>query len=221
MSRLFSRLENTGQGRSDAMPLPEQSGPDLQPEGAAPLAGPTQAGATPLTSGASTMAPLVPRYSISAHLSTPLAAPMASKRPDWGVRLWLFSLLLLIALALLMLALPERLYPLSLQRQAPEYPLPNAAPVARVQEPAPIPIPVPAPGPAASRPASPPAALPTRAEPAPAPAPAPAPPTARAEPRTTPAPGVRAPVKPASPGIGAAACSEAMLALNLCTLPPP
>lgn len=209
MSRLFSRLENIGQGRSDDAPSPAHPAPDPQPETAAPPASFVQAGAVPLPSGAPTIPQLVPAYSISANLSMAPPAPVASTRPDWGVRLWLFSLLLLIALALLMLALPERMYPISLQRQTPVDAQPSTAPIASVPEPAP------APAPAASIPASPPAVQPVPAEPAPAPAPTPR--AARPEPRTTAPPVFRAPARPASPGSGAAACSDAMLALNLCS----
>ena len=206
MSRLFSRLENIGQGRSDDAPSPAHPAPDPQPETAAPPASFVQAGAVPLPSGAPTIPQLVPAYSISANLSMAPPAPVASTRPDWGVRLWLFSLLLLIALALLMLALPERMYPISLQRQTPVDAQPSTAPIASVPEPAP------APAPAASIPASPPAVQQVPVEPAPTPTP-----RARPEPRTTAPPVVRAPARPASPGSGAAACSDAMLALNLCS----
>ncbi len=209
MSRLFSRLENIGQGRSDDTPSPGQPGPDPQPETAVPPASFAQADAVPLTAGAPTVPKLAQPYSISANLSMAQPAPVASTRPDWGVRLWLLSLLLLIALALLMLALPERMYPTSLQRQAPADVQPSAAPVASVPEPAPVQMPAPP----APLPASPPAVQPVPAEPAPAPTPR----SARPEPRTTAPPVVRALPRPASPGSGAAACSEAMLALNLCS----
>lgn len=211
MSRLFSRLENIGQGRSDDAPSPGHPAPDPQPETAALPASFIQAGAVPLPAGAPTVPQLVQPYSISANLSMAPPSPGASTRPDWGVRLWLCSLMLLIAVALLMLALPERMYPTFLQRHAPADAPSSAAPVASVAEPAPAQ----APAPAASIPVSPPVVQPVPAEPAPAPVPTPR--AARPEPRTTAPPVVRAPARPASPGSGAAACSDAMLALNLCS----
>ena len=224
MSRLFSRLENIGQGPGDDAPLPEHSVPDLQSDTAAPVASFAQAGAAPLPSGVPAMSQPIPGYAISAHLSVAPAAPGASARPDWGVRLWLASLLLLIALALLMLDLPERMYPLALQRQTPALVQPGTAPMAAVPESAPARLPAPLPKSApAAVPVSPQAVQPVPAEPGPATATAtaPVPRTARPEPRTTAAPVARAPARPVGPADGTAACSEAMLAMNLCSLPSP
>ncbi|MET0962011.1 MAG: hypothetical protein ABWY05_04230 [Noviherbaspirillum sp.] len=198
MSRLFSRLENIGEGRGDN----ELSPPHV--EAAAPAAAPAEPDAAPAPARADGMQSVLPGYAISSRLSVAPAPPMQS--PVWPLRLWFFSLVFLIALSLLMLVVPERLYSPSQQKQAPVVLQPEATPLAPARA-AP-------PSPAVLETAPPPASADT-----PVPVPVPAAPTPRPEPRVIAAPVPPAPVQahPAAPASGAAACSEAMLALSLCT----
>ena len=230
MSRLFSRLENRGQDPDDGT-LPasrsEADRPDNAKVDASAFAS-TWPGsdihANALPGQLPAMQPLVPGYAISANpgmavLSTPFVA-----RPVWPVWLWLASLLLLLGLSLLILALPERLLPLPKQPPAAvSPPMVAPAPAAVV-----VPAATPAGKPAAAAAIAPsPASVArtggasitsTAASAIATPARMPEPP--RAGPRTSPAvpapAAAVAPVAPPGPS-GDAACSEAMLAMNLCS----
>lgn len=212
MSRLFSRLENRGQDEAGlAPPAGPAPVPDALPGAAADVpaeAGSGNAAPAPAAANSPVMPPLVPGYAISTSLSLPaLPPPVPETRPAWPVSLWLASLLLLIGLSLLVLAMPERLLPAAGQPQE----TPQAAPAVPAE---------PSAGPpsaaAAGSPAAPPKSAIVTAVPALPPASAP-----RAEPRSsaaTPTPAPSTPAAPAPlPSGGSAACSEAMLAMNLCS----
>lgn len=211
MSRLFSRLENRGQDEAGLAP---PAGPALVP-GAHPAAEvPAEAGSgsaapSPAAANSPDMPPLVPGYAISTSLSLPALPPppVPGTRPAWAVRLWLASLLLLIGLSVLVLAMPERLLPGAVQRTQNTQQAAPAVPAAASD--------APPSAAAAGSPAPPPASaivtvvprLPSTSAP-------------RAEPRSRTAP----PAPPAAAGAlaplpsgGSAACSEAMLAMNLCS----
>lgn len=217
MSRLFSRLENMGQDQNDS------ASPDPPPradrrenaQDDAPASAETGSGthATAVSAELPSMRPLVPGYAISSSLG--MAAPPAPvvARPVWPVRLWLLSLLLLPGLSLSILAVPERLLPLATQARTSASAVPDArvlAPAAATPAVDARPDRAPAPSAAAS-------AIVT-------PTPVPAPSAPRAEPRSRITAAVPAPVIiPAAPLHPAAdaACSEAMLAMNLCSKPSP
>lgn len=211
MSRLFSRLENRGQDEAGlASPAGPAPLPDAHPDADVPAeAGSGDAAPAPAAANSPVMPPLVPGYAISTSLSPPALPPppVPGTRPAWPVSLWLASLLLLIGLSLLVLAVPERLLPAAGQPQK----TPQAAPAVPVEPSAGSPSAA-----AAGSPAAPPSSAIVNAVPALPPASAP-----RAEPRSraaTPTPAPSAPAAPAPlPSGGSAACSEAMLAMNLCS----
>lgn len=200
MSRLFSRLEDIGHDQTDTVPPAESALKADTHADAASLVPSDDDTRTPDAGmpGQPAMAPLVPGYAIPSRLAvSPQLRPVAA-RPVWPVRLWLASLLLLIGLSLLMLALPEHLLPLAVQQRpagaAPDVPAvsrPDATPAR----------------PAATPPAS---AVTGMVRPVPT---APAP---RAEPRTTRPVATPAAPAPSQPN-GSPACSEAMLAMSLCS----
>ena len=120
MSRLFSQLENIGHDRTEVErpaadqeaaatgvpPASAQAGPQNQSAAPPP---PTKAPARPDYSAASTVHSQIPGYAIASQLalgSRPLP-PAAAPRATWPVRLWLLSLLALIALSLAMLLSPR------------------------------------------------------------------------------------------------------------------
>ena len=215
MSRLFSRLENKGQDPDDGTSPAYRSEAD-RPEHAGVDAGvfvSTSSGsdlrANALPGQLPAMQPLVPGYAIASSPGMAVPSTPVVTRPIWPVWLWLASLLFLLGLSLLILALPERLLPLTTQPPA-AVALPTAAPAPAAIA---VPVPAPAPGPASvartggasmTSPAA--SALPT--------------PVRTAEPLSSPAvpapAAAVAPVAPAGPS-GDAACSEAMLAMNLCS----
>ena len=195
-------LKPTGQALRRSMPArPSRPGPTAAATPTAPAT----------VSAAPAMPPLVPGYAISTSLSLAALPPpvVPEPRQAWAVKLWLASLLLLIGLSLLVLAVPERLLPGVVQQPQKTR---QAAPAVPASRP-PLPLPPLRPQVRPRRRAS---AIVT-AVPALPPASAP-----RAEPRSraapTPTPTPAAPVAPASlPSGGGAACSEAMLAMNLCS----
>lgn len=221
MSRLFSRLENMGQDQNDgALPDPPP-GADRQENahGDAPAPAPAETWrdthAAAVSAELPTMRPLVPGYAISSSLSSSLgmAAPPVQvvARPVWPVRLWLLSLLLVPGLSLLVLAMPERLLPLATQARTSATAVPDA-PILAPAAPKPAAVARPDRAPAPSAAAS---AIVT-----PTPTPLPATSAPRAEPRSRITAAVPAPaIIPATPLHPAAdpACSEAMLAMNLCS----
>jgi hypothetical protein len=194
MSRLFSRQENTGQDQHEGAPTGAQGR-----QNDAPAYGAYAYASNSTAAGKPAMASLVPGYAISSSLAMSALPERVLSRPVWPVRFWFASLLLLVGSSLLTLALPER-------------PLPPAAPPAQAgaatdKEAAAVPNPAPAPAAApADEPAVPPASATVSKVPA---APAPRSPAATA------APAAIAPPAPAVPA-GSGACSEAMLAMNLC-----
>jgi hypothetical protein len=167
MSRLFSRLENTGQDQNKGAPDVAQSRQNDAPAYAdyASASNSTRAGkpATPS---------LAPGYAISSSLAMSAPPGPVLSRPIWTVRFWFASLLLLVGSSLLTLALPERPLPLATP--------PAQADAARDKEAADVPNPTPA---AAAVPA---------------------------------APAAIAPLAPALPA-GSDTCSDAMLAMNICS----
>ena len=207
MSRLFSRLENKGQDPDDGTSPAYRSEAD-RPEHAGVDAGvfvSTSSGsdlrANALPGQLPAMQPLVPGYAIASSPGMAVPSTPVVTRPIWPVWLWLASLLFLLGLSLLILALPERLLPLTTQPPA-AVALPTAAPAPAI---APVPTSVARAGGASmTSPAA--NALPT--------------PVRTAEPLSSPAvpapAAAVAPVAPAGPS-GNAACSEAMLAMNLCS----
>lgn len=154
--------------------------------------------------------PLVPGYAIASSLG--IAAPptvQVKARPVWTVRLWLLSLLLMLGLSTLILAMPQRLLPLTVQGM-PAQPAPVAPTIVTPD------------APAASRPAA--VARPDSLS---VPSPAtmaivttvPVPDVPRGEPRNRnadAAPAAAATLAAPSSPVADAACSAAMLAMNLC-----
>lgn len=209
MSRLFSRLENMGQDHNDGA-LPDSPPGADRPEVVrddVPAVAETyrDTHAAPVSAETSIMRPLVPGYAISSSLG--MAAPPAPvvTRPVWPVRLWLLSLLLLSGLSLSILAMPERLLPLAAQSHPSTSAVPDdtvpASPASRTAA-----VARPDRAPASSAAASASVTL------------APAPGAPRAEPYNRPTAAVPAPaIIPAAD----AACSDAMLAMNLCSKPSP
>ena len=223
MSRLFSRLENMGQDQAEGA-RPDVARPADMPAGAASPASTIAAGPAPADGGSTSPGSTpgdtravslpVPGYSILSSLSRPAlpetsiafpAPPEASPgRALWPTRAWLASLLLLVGLSLLVLAMPEREQP-STVRQAPA-----AAPVPDATAAGTVPV-IPAAADTAmpaDRPALKAAGAVVNAVPAARP---PRTPVAVAVP-----PRPAAKVTPAAPPAASAACSEAMLAMNLC-----
>ena len=203
-SRLDSRLENRGQEQNEGAPPAEsawQADKGADPTVPAPSdsAGDTRTPKAATPAGSPGMPPLVPGYTISSSLASSPREPAARPaRPVWPVRLWLASLLLLIGLSLLMLAMPERLLPLEAQ-QRPASPAPDASAAS-----------TPDPATARQAPLPPENAVATVVPPVPAARPP------RAEPRIShPAP-TPAPPAPSRSG-SSTACSDAMLAMNLCS----
>jgi hypothetical protein len=210
MNHLFSRLENAGQDRTKNNPA------SMHHPAVSPAERATQSAAGIPTESLPTMAApsLIPAYAIpsraapgseqSAHaIPTPPAA--------WPVRLWFFSLLSLIGLSVLTLALPARHALLSPQRLDDR---PDARPQAATL-----------PRSATPSTATPPAQAPAQAAPGVAPGAKPAPAAPLAIQRETrpakPAPLARTAPLPGHAQRHPANCSEAMLAMNLCTTPPP
>jgi hypothetical protein len=208
MSRLFTRLEKMDQDHGEGT----QPVPPAEPGYQADVNGAAFAHATfpssvggdnaALAPTAAAMPPLVPGYAISSSLAMPALPGPVATRPVWPVRIWLVSLLLLVGLALLILAVPERLLPLSRQQRpalpervqevtTPSVRAPSAAPTATVLPPRPT-------VPSASTVAI----------------PIPTPRASRAETRSRAAAPV--PATPVAPPEDAA-CSAAMLAMNLCS----
>ena len=190
MSRLFSRLENKEHAHIEGAP-PAGTHAD------AAVPAPDARGADmPAAAGyrSPAMPSLLPAYATGAGPGMPPAGP-AVARPVWPVRLWLASLLFLAGLSLLILVLPERLLPLAAQHPPSDSTSrPAAAPALK---------------PAAAivrNPAAPSAGAVVTASPAP-----------RAPRREPPRPtAASAPAAPL-PSSGSSACSEAMLAMNLCS----
>jgi hypothetical protein len=211
MSRLFSRLENMGHDHDEGAPSapPDEQGRQADAHDRYPVPGssgaPAMHGAGSVmpafaaTVKAPTIPPLVPGYSISSSLAMPRSPLPVAARPVWPVRIWLVSLLLLIGLSLLVLAMPDRLLSLALQQQpTPPERAPAAAPAATPAVPAPATAAKP------ERPAAPPASAIITPLPA-----------VRA-PRAETDSGAAAPAPAAPRPAGGAACSDAMLAMNLC-----
>jgi hypothetical protein len=199
MSRLFSRLENKGYERNEGAP-PADPVRQADTHAGPAVPAPADRGSdtrAPAGLQSPIMQPLVPGYSISSSLGMVRPLEPAVTTPVWPVRLWFASLLLLAGLSLLMLALPERLMPLA-ARQAPA----SAAP-----EP-----------PAAAASATPPAnvARPAARSAEPALTAAPAPTAPRAEP-PLPAPASASGTAPPSSPADSSACTQAMVAMNLCS----
>ena len=215
MSRLFSQLENMGHDRDEDAPSasPDEQGRQADAHDRSAASGFPDVTGSPTTHGAGSdspastataktpaIRPLVPGYSISSSLAMPRSGLPVAVRPIWPVRVWLVSLLLLIGLSLLILAMPDRLPPLALRQQAiPPERAPAAAPAITPAVPAPA---------AASKPESPAApsasTIINRLPAAPAP---------RAETHSAAAAPSPAAPRPAD----GAACSDAMLAMNLCS----
>ena len=199
MSRLFSRLENKGYEQSEGAP---PAGPAQHAEPHADAAFPAPLDSNSSSSGSDAPAPaavrspampsLVPGYTISSSLGMALPPKPDVARSAWPVRLWLASLLLLVGLSLLMLALPERPAPVGAQKP----------PASAASEPT---------APTATPPAARNPSVPSASAVVPI---APAPRAPRVEPRR-PAP-ASVPAAP-SPSNSSSACSEAMLAMNLCS----
>ena len=212
MSRLFSRLENMGPDHDEDAPSasPDEQGRQADAHDRSAASGFPDVTGSPATHGAGNdspassataktpaIRPLMPGYSISSSLAVPRPSLPVVARPIWPVRIWLVSLLLLIGLSLLILAMPDRLLPLALRQQAIP---PERAPAAPVITPA-----VPAPAAKPESPAAPSASTIINRLPA-----APAP---RAETHSAAAARSPAALRPAD----GAACSDAMLAMNLCS----
>jgi hypothetical protein len=210
MSRLFSRLENMGHDHDEGAPSapPDEQGRQTDAHDRYPAPGSSGNPGSQTVHGAgsdipaftATVSPpsirtLVPGYSISSSLAMPPQRLPVAARPVWPVRIWLVSLLLLIGLSLLILAMPDRLLPLALQQQTTP---PERAPAATSAA---------APA-AADRPESPaaPSASTTITS-------LPATRTPRAETHSAAAAPSPAAPRPAD----GAACSNAMLAMNLCS----
>lgn len=197
MSRLFTRLENIGQEGSDKepLPLPEAQGRAEPPSTL--LRSDAANPATPLPAvevEAAPMPPLVPGY-VGAPVLSARPLPPAT-RPTWTVKLWLASLVSLIALSLFVLFVPQQSTSPRERPAAAVQDRPNAA--ATTAE-------------AATRAIAP--SLPAAITPA-----------ARPVPRTDAAPAPVRPATPVQarpPTSSAVPCSEAMLALNLCATPSP
>jgi hypothetical protein len=206
MSRLFSRLENMGHDHDEGAPSAPPEEPGRQADTHELAAAPAFPGARsdiPLpaaTARPPTMPPLVPGYAIASALAMSLPSRPIAARPVWPTKIWLASLLLLLGLSLLILALPERLLPLAAQQA----PAPSARPSTDGEPEAPASVAPAAAPPAAARPASP--TVPSASAIV---VPVPAAPAPRAEtPSTAAAPPRRD---------EGAACSDAMLAMNLCS----
>jgi hypothetical protein len=215
MSRLFSRLENMGHDHDEDAPSasPDEQGRQADAHDRHPAPGSSDFPGSSTTHGAgsgmpaftatakaTTIPPLVPGYSISSSLAMPRPSLPIAARPGWPVRIWLVSLLLLIGLSLLILAMPDRLLPLALRQQAiPTERAPAAASAITPAAPAPA---------AAAKPESP--AAPSASTII---LPLPAAPASRAETHSAAA----APSPTAPRAADGAACSDAMLAMNLCS----
>ena len=226
MSRLFSRLENKGQDPDDSV------APASPSEADRPTAGQVEPGdsapASPdskhdlhkdaLPARPPVMQSMVPGYAIASSLGMGVPPTHVVARPVWPVWVWMLSLLLLLGSSLLILALPDRLLP-PVQRQPaaiapplvkPATPVATATPaVPATATPA-----VPAPSPAtiaqtdsstASSPAASAALAPVRTPALPR--------ASRAAPALAATPEAVTPPDPTE----SAACSEAMLAMNLCS----
>ena len=207
MSRLFSRLEKKEHEPDEGMPPATAGWRAETPVDAATPAAFGHGSDSPLPDEERPPAtpPVLPGYTISSSLSgLHHSAPPhnAAARPVWPVRVWLASLLLLTGLSLVILALPGRLLPFAAE-QAPASAAPAAAP----------------------SPASPSAAAPSAGAPAAGTNP-PVPPASQVvtatpatrAPRTEPRGPAAAGRKPApSKSSASPACSEAMLAMNLCS----
>jgi hypothetical protein len=205
MSRLFSRLENASQDRTENDPSLLHHSPEPSAETAAQSAAeiPTE------PSPAMAAAPLIPDYAISSR------AGLASGQPArafptlpaaWPVKLWFFSLLSLIGLALLTLALPAQHGLLSSQRLDSR---PGARPHAVALPPSTA---------RATPPAAPPVGVAPDAKPTPA---APALDIQRETRPIKPAQSAHTTPLPGPAQRNTENCSEAMLAMNLCTTPSP
>ena len=228
MSRLFSRLENRGQDPDDSV------APASPSEADRPTAGQVEPGASAPASPDSkhdlhkdalpaqppVMQSMVPGYAIASSLGMGVPPTHVVARPVWPVWVWMLSLLLLLGSSLLILALPDRLLP-PVQRQpaaiAPPLVKP-ATPVATATPAVPAPATatpaVPAPGPATIARTDSSAASSPAASAALAPVRTPALPRAsRAAPALAATPEAVTPPDPTE----SAACSEAMLAMNLCS----
>jgi hypothetical protein len=204
MNHLYSRLENATQDRTENdPPILHQSA-----ESPAETTAQSAAGIPTEPSPATAASPLIRDYAISSRVgpaSEPPAHAFATLPAAWPVKLWFFSLLSLIALALLTLALPAQHDLLSWRRPDSR---PGAGPQAAALPPSTT---------RATPPAAPvgvaPGARPTQAAPALA---------IQREPRPAkPAPSVHTVPLPEHAQRNTANCSEAMLAMNLCTTPSP
>ena len=204
MNRLFSRLENATRDRTENDP-PSLHHPTESPTETAARSAAGMATEPPPARAA---APLISNYAFFSR------AGLASGRPAhafpappaaWPVKLWVLSLLSLIGLALLTLALPAQHGLLSSRRMDSR---PGAQPPAAALPPSTA---------RATSPAAPPGVA-SGARPTPA-APALA---IQREPRPTkPAPLAHPTPLPGPAQRNTANCSEAMLAMNLCTTPSP
>ena len=202
MSRLFSRLENMGHDHDEGAPSAPPEEPGRQADAHGRAAAPAFSGARndvpPPTANAKP--PLVPGYAIASALAMSLPPRPIAAKPVWPARIWLASLLFLVGLSLLILALPERLLPLAVQ----QVPAPSARPSMDEEAEAPAAV-----APAASHPAAARAASPTAPSASAIVVPVPAAPVPRADTRSTAA-------APPRRDDGAA-CTDAMLAMNLCS----
>jgi hypothetical protein len=204
MSRLFSRLENASQDRTENDPPLLHHSAEPPSETAAQSA----AGIPAEPSPAMAATPVIPDYAISSRVGLASGQPahaFPTLPAAWPVRLWFFSLLSLIGLALLTLALPAQHGLLSAQRL-------DSRPGARPQAAA---LP-----PSTAR-ATPPA-VPVGVAPDARPTPAAPALVIQREPRPIePAPSAHTTPLPGPAQRNTENCSEVMLAMNLCTKPSP
>jgi hypothetical protein len=205
MSRVFYGLEKTPQDRTENDPPLLHHLAESPAETAAQSATGIPTGPLPAT----TAAPPIPDYAISSRAGPTSKQPahaVPTAPAAWPVRVWFFSLLSLIGLALLTLALPAQHGLLSPRRLDSR---PGARPQAAASPPS------------STARATPPAA-PSGAAPEASPAPAAPAPAIQREPRPTrPAPSAHTMPLPGHVQRNTANCSEAMLAMNLCTTPSP